>query len=524
MRLTPQQVRFDPAQKTASLAAPAQDQPAAGSSTAKAQQARDLLRGMAADLVSNGSVKGGYLRLRQDGDGSRLGAGHFGSGYSAATDLVKNLVRDAYGDVASKALEDYLGRSKGGKVGTQSFVKLVRSLEQDQLSDQVKNARIDPEAKLRTYTSEGQTLGEVFKFDSDMVTGMQRRLDQLSPQVTQLMARINDPSQDPAAFLDQGRSKCQELDGALKLLMMRPNVASLPGVSEVQQGLRGLLADLQFDLANALIAHHQLGLHPEVHRDPEPSAADLTEVKNLLKMAEANARVVGNEDLAHQSATTHKDLFEIAPVQAQLLSEQDQQFEDLQAQIDEFRTGHKTEMQPPEMPRGGGNFESVSSYQRGFQAPHQEQSSVASAPVKAQEQVQEAVAQLDPGSIVPKEVVPKDQQGVWFLKDLKSRLEAMGCGSSEAAFAELAPRAEAIVRFSFEDNDAALNFLEQAAQSVKQSLDDRLEHSADLNFDAYATAQGLKNIDVLIEQVYTQPQVPAHDYLTLSILLNMQRN
>lgn len=95
--------------------------------------ARALLREMAADLVKpDGSVRSGYLRLRSEGDQVNVKAGHFGSGASAATDLVKKLVGQAYGPKALAALESYI-EGKGGKnkVGTLSFVKLVRALEGD---------------------------------------------------------------------------------------------------------------------------------------------------------------------------------------------------------------------------------------------------------------------------------------------------------------------------------------------------------------------------------------------------------
>ncbi len=95
--------------------------------------ARALLREMAADLVKpDGSVRSGYLRLKSSGDQVHIKAGHLGSGASAATDLVKKLVGQAYGSEALAAVEKYI-EDKGGKnkVGTLSFVKLVQALEGD---------------------------------------------------------------------------------------------------------------------------------------------------------------------------------------------------------------------------------------------------------------------------------------------------------------------------------------------------------------------------------------------------------
>lgn len=95
--------------------------------------ARALLREMAADLVkSDGSIRSGYLRLKSSGDQVSIQAGHLGSGASAATDLVKKLVSQAYGPEALAAVEKYID-DKGGKnkVGTLSFMKLIRTLESD---------------------------------------------------------------------------------------------------------------------------------------------------------------------------------------------------------------------------------------------------------------------------------------------------------------------------------------------------------------------------------------------------------
>jgi serine/threonine protein kinase len=94
--------------------------------------ARQLLREMAADLIKNdGTVKSGYLKLTVSGNEVTIKSNHVGSGATAATDLVKKLVQDAYGADASAALARYLEGKGKDKVGTLSFVKLIKELEVD---------------------------------------------------------------------------------------------------------------------------------------------------------------------------------------------------------------------------------------------------------------------------------------------------------------------------------------------------------------------------------------------------------
>lgn len=121
MQVSSQQLRLDTQNKTAEL------QGYKGG-------ARQLLREMAADLVgSNGTIRSGYLRLSESGSQVKIKAGHMGSGATAATGLIKDLVKQAYGEQASAALEAYLNGKRSGhnKVGTQSFVKLIKKLESD---------------------------------------------------------------------------------------------------------------------------------------------------------------------------------------------------------------------------------------------------------------------------------------------------------------------------------------------------------------------------------------------------------
>ncbi len=123
MRISNQQLSVNQANKTAEL-----KQFDGG--------AREFLKSVAADLVNtNGSVKSGYLRLNAGKTEVSINHGHVGSGATAATRLMLNLVNEAYGEQASQALKNYLASTSGkggavGKIGTQSFVALIKKMEE----------------------------------------------------------------------------------------------------------------------------------------------------------------------------------------------------------------------------------------------------------------------------------------------------------------------------------------------------------------------------------------------------------
>lgn len=100
-----------------------------------AESARHLLERMAVSLTSGGAVKPGYLSVVQSPEGGALQVGlrrwrGANASTEQATALVKDLVAKAYGDqpAVRQALEAYLQQS-GNRVGTQSFMRLVQSLD-----------------------------------------------------------------------------------------------------------------------------------------------------------------------------------------------------------------------------------------------------------------------------------------------------------------------------------------------------------------------------------------------------------
>lgn len=128
-----------------------------------AQAARNTLHQMAVNLRSGTSgIKSGYLRLTQDAGGLTLGTNWFRSTTStqSAVAMVKSLVETGYADnpeakdKALEALERYL-RPMGNnhKLGTQSFVKLVRELEAqrgEQTDNQLDHLQLKADTRLDT--------------------------------------------------------------------------------------------------------------------------------------------------------------------------------------------------------------------------------------------------------------------------------------------------------------------------------------------------------------------------------------
>jgi hypothetical protein len=116
--------------RQSSLASSATRQATSLASPSKSDQARERLIRMATQVTSGTGVKSGYLQLsagNQQLSTRWLGAN---AGTQRAVTEVRRLVSEAYGDVpgAQEALDRYLAAS-GDRIGTRSFVKLVKALE-----------------------------------------------------------------------------------------------------------------------------------------------------------------------------------------------------------------------------------------------------------------------------------------------------------------------------------------------------------------------------------------------------------
>lgn len=125
------------------------------------QNARVELHRMAADIVGkNGAIKQGYIKLvKADGGAMRLGTRWSTSADGSTRDAlsyVRSLVEKGYGGnpKVQAAIDNYI-KAKGDRLGTHSFVKLVRELENANQAerpddDRVTLARVKADATLQT--------------------------------------------------------------------------------------------------------------------------------------------------------------------------------------------------------------------------------------------------------------------------------------------------------------------------------------------------------------------------------------
>lgn len=126
-----------------------------------AQSARDTLHRMAVAMVNkSGSIKTGYVKLvNADGGALRVGTRWSGSADGSTRDAlsyVRSLIDHGYGanPKAQAAIEAYI-KGQGDRLGTHSFVKLVRELEnasgaERPQGDRISLARVKADARLQT--------------------------------------------------------------------------------------------------------------------------------------------------------------------------------------------------------------------------------------------------------------------------------------------------------------------------------------------------------------------------------------
>lgn len=152
MKINASQLQNIQGQLTAAQAGPADP----------SRAARDMLHQMAVDMVGkSGTIKSGYLKIvKGDGESLRLGT-RWSTGADKSTrdalSLVQSLVKQGYAAKpgVQDALNNYLKASGEGHLGTHSFVKLVRDLEDTSgferlQGDRLSAARVKADARLDT--------------------------------------------------------------------------------------------------------------------------------------------------------------------------------------------------------------------------------------------------------------------------------------------------------------------------------------------------------------------------------------
>ncbi len=173
----------------------------------------------------SGQLRSGYLRLAANQDGSfQMRAGHSLLGKSEqarARDYVLQTIKDAYGDVPGmdQAINRYLSSGQsGGKLGTVSTLKLIRSLEEMRLRTTGKSE--GGSALLDQTTAITVGAGKTGRLATDFVASAQASWEQtqhlsqgwakLAPQLRALHVDINQALSQPELNSDEAKSLAEK--------------------------------------------------------------------------------------------------------------------------------------------------------------------------------------------------------------------------------------------------------------------------------------------------------------------------
>lgn len=184
-----------------------------------AKAARGLLQGLAVSLKSGTGVKSGYLSVARAGQGGQsleVGLRRF-RGANASTDqattLVKELVAKAYGDqpAVRQALESYLEKS-GNRIGTQSFMRLVQTLENAQEDPSGESSSLQAQPLSAVKVSRGARLSTA---GLEVSAKTRQAVDQSGTEVGRALEQARGAT-DPVATLDALLGQYQSLAAAIE--------------------------------------------------------------------------------------------------------------------------------------------------------------------------------------------------------------------------------------------------------------------------------------------------------------------
>jgi hypothetical protein len=222
----------------------------------------DLARARLGSVVSalrneSGQLRSGYLRLAENQDGSfQMRAGHSLLGKSEqarASNYVLRTIKEAYGDVPGmqEAIERYLSSGQsGGKLGTVSTLKLIRSLEEMRLKT---TGQGEGESQLlKAANSIAMDPGKTGRLDTEFVDSAQTAWTQskhLSPGWARLAPKVR------ALHVDINQAlKKQDLSDDDRMLLMERGMA-LMNESMPLQPLKK--SDPDFALKQAWLKTHE---------------------------------------------------------------------------------------------------------------------------------------------------------------------------------------------------------------------------------------------------------------------------
>jgi hypothetical protein len=287
-----------------------------------AAEAKEALQKMALSISNGTSVKSGYLSLLTAQGASQeheLGLRRFGGANEStgrAASLVKELVGKAYGDQPAvlQALERYLEKS-GQRIGTQSFMRLVQSLESAQvkaeagqlsgMAAQLVQIKVRSSARLN---ADGFEASAGARRAVDLATAGARRALEASATLS-----------DPVAGLARLMTQVEALNAAIQ----RANSVDM-NVDALQANLRDLRAQAE-DLKPraALVQAFLANAEQEVGRMADAELGELRSARDLaLQQLKVKADELNQFTLAfHSDPDANGPLDEAVRRHAQLQSE-----------------------------------------------------------------------------------------------------------------------------------------------------------------------------------------------------------
>lgn len=508
-------------------------------------KAREMLREMAAELVSGNSVRSGYLRLKAGDGGSALSASHFGSGATAATDLVTKLVDRAYGQGASSALQAYLAKS-GNRIGTRSFFKLVRHMESNLLPEAVSRAALGGRARLGVIRSERggpESLSDTFKLNQGVIEGASAQLSKLQGEVQSFETRWSGYVEgvEHPATIEEGELLLRRTDHLHKLVLISQPEIFAPGIDKQ---FAAVLATLRFQLASMIIERHELPINPEHpdRLDPEKRHRALQALKQAQDHLLQAQKLCGEAQDTVESGVIDEINILLERTRTDLKAESDEgieiQVEDLsheEADIDALREKHqwnleeggKTHMELQYTIDDLAGYQSITEYQArlAVQAPQGSgQEQVDQKPAAAENPRPAAAVDAPPSGESVKEKVSTAALGDWMSRDLKGLLQAWGKSDADSAQRTLGPPAQWLSEADERgEGDEALGFLQQVTAAVQGEWNARLDPPIELELNAVHVARALESeaLGDLLAKVYGQQKVDMAEYLALRTLLMM---
>jgi hypothetical protein len=302
-------------------------------------EARDTLVRMAAELTNGQSVKSGYLRLIKEKDEFKLGTSVFGkkAENDQARDVVRSLIKQGYGEHAGveAELQRYL-QTRNQKIGTHSFVKLIKTLESHRPNSSESESSIAHE-QLKSSNPKANTKLNGHVIGSSVE--ISRTLDETRGQVDNLSKLLRQSGQVSLDEQERIGTKAQELTDRAQNLerlddapaVVKDQLVALDEEVKKIQSLTGFLKE-KSHLQNEI---QWKGRHAELK---VPTADEMSTLKNEFNRFEKS-----KGDLSERIRLEHDDAMATAVEQVlsskiEVLNQLLKKHEALHARVEELLT------------------------------------------------------------------------------------------------------------------------------------------------------------------------------------------